>query len=69
MAKHYKKLPSEIMNIDNEYLAYCFDEVAFYLEGEATDNDGRLNWDKIKWEKERSKNPNKELIGFIQKQK
>jgi len=26
LAKSYNKLPSEIMNIDDEYTAYCFDE-------------------------------------------
>lgn len=35
--------------VNNDYLAYIFDEVAVYLEDKATDKEGVLNWDKIKW--------------------
>ena len=66
MAKRYQKRPSEIMNIDNDYLAYCFDEVALYLEVEATDDKGHINWNKIRW-KDDIKKTNKDLIDFIQK--
>lgn len=66
MAKHYKKRPSEILNIDNDYLAYIFDEVALYLEGEATDDKGKTNWNKIKWEDNKGKS-NKDFMNFIQK--
>lgn len=65
MAKHYRKRPSEILNIDNDYLAYIFDEVALFLEGEATDDKGKINWNKIRW-KENKKKSNKDLIQFIQ---
>ncbi len=69
MAKHYRKRPSEILNIDNDYLAYCFDEVALYLESEATDNNGNINWNRIRWEddKGKSNNSNKDLMDFIRK--
>ena len=66
MAKHYRKRPTEILNIDNDYLAYCFDEVALYLESEATDDKGNVNWNMIKW-KDNKKESNRELVQFIQK--
>ena len=66
MAKHYKKRPSEILNIKNDYLAYIFDEVALYLESEATDEKGNINWNKIKW-KDNKKESNKDFVEFIQK--
>ena len=66
MAKHYRKRPSEILNIDNDYLAYIFDEVSLYLESEATDDKGRANWNKIKWEGNKKKS-NKDFMNFIQK--
>ncbi|MBC8590607.1 hypothetical protein [Wansuia hejianensis] len=65
MAKHYKKRPSEILSIDNDYLAYIFDKTALYLESEATDEKGNTNWNKIKW-KDNKKGNNKELLEFIQ---
>lgn len=68
MAKHYKKRPSEILNIENDYLAYCFDEVALLLEAEATNKEGELNFEKIKW-KDNKKKSNKDLIKFIMKHK
>lgn len=65
MAKRYQKRPSEILNIDNDYLAYCFDEVALYLELEALDNKGNYNWNKFRW-KEKEAGTNEDLIQFIQ---
>ena len=66
MAKHYRKRPSEILNIDNDYLAYIFDETALFLESEATDEKGNTNWNKIKW-KSNKKKSNKDFMEFIQK--
>jgi hypothetical protein len=66
MAKHYRKRPSEILNIDNDYLAYIFDEVALFLEVEATDEKGNTNWNKIKW-KDDKKKTNKDFMEFLQK--
>ena len=68
MAKQYQKRPSEILNIDNDYLAYMFDEMALYLEAEATDSKGKTNWNRIKWTDKKSQG-NKELIEFIEKNK
>lgn len=65
MGKHYKKRPSEILHIKSEYLAFCVDEVAYYLEIQATDEDGNINWSKIKWEDRKIGN-NNEQIKFIQ---
>lgn len=66
MAKHYRKRPSEILNIDNDYLAYMFDKVALYLESEATDDKGATNWNKVKWEDNKNET-NKDFMEFIQK--
>ena len=66
MAREYRRRPSEILGIDNDYLAYCFDEVALYLTAQAMDKQGRLHWNRIRW-KSGSKRTNKDLIDFIQK--
>lgn len=65
MAKRYQKRPSEILNIDNDYLAYCFDEVALYLELEALDDKGNYNWNKFRW-KDKEVGTNRDLMQFIQ---
>ena len=65
MAKRYQKRPSEIMNIDNDYLAYMFDETAMYLENKATDDKGNLKWNRIRWSDNKS-GTNQDLIKFAQ---
>lgn len=62
-AKEYNKRPSEIMGIKNDHAAYCFDEVALYLRARATDNEGRLDWSRIKWHD--GKSTNMDLVNFI----
>lgn len=70
MAKRYNQRPSQLMEISNEYLAYIFDEVAMFLEDKATDKEGTLDWDKIKWsDKEVIANGNKELMKLANKGK
>lgn len=66
MAKRYNKRPSEILSIDNDYLAYIFDEAALFLESQATDDKGEINWNRIRWKSEKKKS-NKDLIEFIKK--
>ena len=66
MAKHYRKRPSEILNINNDYAAYCFDEVAFYLQVEATDKEGNLDWSKINWVD--NVRTNKDFMNFLEGQ-
>lgn len=66
MSKHYQKRPSEILNVGNDYLAYCFDEAALLLECEATDKKGNINWNRIRWNRDRKRN-NEDLVKFIQK--
>lgn len=66
MANKYGKRPSEMLGIDNDYLAYCFDEVALFLEVQATDDKGQINWNRIRWKGEKKKS-NKDLIEFIKK--
>lgn len=65
MAREYSKRPSEIVFIDDEYTAYCFDDAAFYLLAEATRNDGSLDWSKFKWHTDKLKS-NKDLMRFIE---
>lgn len=64
MAEHYQKRPSEIMDIDDPYIAFCFDEVAFLLLNYATDDKGQINWNRIRWKGEKQ-NSNQEFIDFI----
>lgn len=68
MAKRYQKRPSEILNIDYDLLAYMFDEVALFIEGEATEKDGTINWNKIRWASTSKPRNNDEFIKFIKKQ-
>ena len=51
------------MGIKNDYLAYCFDEVAIELEDKATDKEGKIHWGKIRWTDTKGKN-NDDLIEF-----
>lgn len=57
------------MSIDDDYLAYCFDEVCYYYVNYAMDDKGKINWNKIKWDKEITEvnRSNKDLMNFIQK--
>lgn len=54
------------MGIENDYFAYCFDETAYFLEGQATNDKGELNWNKIKWIDKQKKKTNNDLVKFIQ---
>jgi hypothetical protein len=64
MAKHYNKLPSEVLGINDEYVAFCFNEAAFILENNVIDKEGKYRWNKVKWKKGKTTG-NKELINFI----
>lgn len=67
MARTYQKRPSEILGIDDEYAAYCFDEVALYLVAKATDKEGKLNWNRLKW-RDGQKRDNRDFMEFVKKQ-
>jgi hypothetical protein len=67
MAKEYNKRPSEIMGITNDYLAYIFDETALFLLRKATDDQERINWDRIRWKNDKKNKSNKDLMEFIKK--
>lgn len=74
MAKRYQTTPSKILKIENDYLAYILDETALYLEQAATDKEGNIKLNKLKWtdrEKRRKqkakKQGNQKLIDFIQR--
>ena len=47
MAKRYKKLPSEILRIEYDYLAYMIDDVCLFMEDKATDKKGNIDWNKL----------------------
>ena len=64
MAKFYNKRPSEILSVEDDYVAYCFDEVCYYYLVEIIDNDGKKNWNKIKWSDKKVEG-NKEFIDFV----
>ncbi len=66
LAKEYKVRPSEMVGISDDYLAYCFDEVAFYLTAEAMGKDGHPNWNKLRWQGEKQNN-NAKLVEFIKR--
>lgn len=55
------------MGIDNDYVAYCFDEVALFIESEATDKEGKINFNRLRWKSDNRNKNNKELINFINK--
>ncbi len=71
MSKRYNQRPSSVLNIDNDYLAYMFDEVALYLESEAMDDQGNINWNKIRWKKDKTEKQqsNKDFVEFVKKHK
>lgn len=54
----YQIRPSQMMGIENDYEAFCFDEVAFALYAVALDDKGKLNWNKINWAKELEESTN-----------
>jgi len=67
MAKRYNKRPSELLGIENDYLAYIFDETAFFLENKATDKEGNIRWTSIRWSDTKGKGSgNEALIRFAQ---
>lgn len=68
MAKEYQTRPSQILAIDEEYTAYCFDEVCLFIEAEATDKKGKVNWNKFKWQ-DTEKKGNQEFIDFVSRMK
>lgn len=65
MGKHYNQTPSEVLRIRNDYLAYCIDEVAFYLESEITNDEGQLLWQLVRWEDDIVVTNNNKLVDFI----
>lgn len=63
MAKMYQIRPSELMGIDNDYEAFCFDEVAMVLLNKAMDDEGNIKWNRIRW-KDKERN-NKSFMEFV----
>ena len=45
MAAYYKRRPSEILNIDNDWLAYCVDEALAYIDGHRKEDGVVMVWD------------------------
>lgn len=73
MSEQYKKRPSEIVFINEEYAAYCFDQVCLYLLNYCTDTKtGEINFKKLRFKNTNkskiNKTNNKDFINHIQKQ-
>ena len=66
MSKKYQERPSKIVDIEDPYLAYCFDEVALFLESEATDDKGKFNYKRLKYADSKPEG-NRELADFIKR--
>lgn len=66
LAKKYRKRPSEILNIDNDYLAYIFDKLAIHLEDQMTDDKGNVKMDRVDW-LDNPKKTNDDYINFVKK--
>ncbi len=66
MAKEYREKPSSLMDIEDPFTAYCFDEVCYMYYGKALDDKGRLKWNLISWD-DKKKGNNEDLINFIVK--
>lgn len=41
MSKHFNQRPSQIINLTNEYEAFCFDEACSYILNELSKEDGK----------------------------
>ena len=54
------------MDLEDPYVAYCFDEVCYYYKSKAIDDKGRYKWNLINWS-DKKKGDNKDLIEFINK--
>ncbi|MBS5952583.1 hypothetical protein [Paraclostridium bifermentans] len=52
----YNKLPSEILSIDDKYVAFCFDEACMYISSEL-ENGNEPKWkdEKLSTEESREK--------------
>ena len=59
MASTWKKRPSEILNIEEEYDAYCFDEACTYILNKLKD-DKKPHWVQDKHDK--GNNPGLRLL-------
>lgn len=60
MVKHYQMRPSQIINLNSEYEAFCFDEACSYILNELSKEDHR----EPNFDEETQKN-NDELIEFF----
>lgn len=59
IARHYKLRPSQIINIDNDYEAFCFDEACAFIINE-------INSEKEpRFENEEKTNNNDDIIKFF----
>lgn len=64
MANHYNVKPSELIGLENEYTAYCFDEIGLMLWNEAIQEDGSIDFSKIYSKKENT--PSKSNQGLAE---
>jgi hypothetical protein len=60
MAKTFNKLPSEILNIEDEYVGYCFNEACTYILFQLEDKKTPIFDDDI--EHGRKENPGLQML-------
>lgn len=53
VAKRYNKLPSEILHIEDEYTAFCFDEACSYIQFKLEQEDSNPRWIDVVEEEEK----------------
>ena len=64
LADQYQKRPSEILGVDDDYLAYCIDEASLRLKAEAMTDKG-VDWNRLRWSDAAPKKTNQDLMDFI----
>lgn len=68
MAKEYKVRPSEIIYLDDPYVAFCFDEACYFIldQWDHEKNDWKT---RPRWKDGPKQNNNSEFINSIMKNK
>lgn len=69
LSERYHRLPSEIIHLNDSYVAFCFDEAVAYIQAQISyDKDGKFKWAKHPhWIDEPKIQSNIALVDIIQK--
>ncbi len=62
ISKQYRKLPSEIIGLKNDYESFCFNEACTYIMAEMSKEDGRP---KFIDDESRNKTNNNDVIEWL----